>query len=109
MPDFLKPYYNKENISYTTCTSLLIQKEIYLQKASYATYKHIGFKLYLQAGSCTCLKLKEEEKIEKLFLELEQFFEMIVAEKVGWDAMETRAENFNHWENQPNPGKSTGL
>ena len=47
------------------------------------------------------LKLKEEEKIEKLFLELEQFFEMIVAEKVGWDAMETRAENFNHWENQP--------
>jgi len=25
------------------------------------------------------------------------------------DAMETRAENFNHWENQPNPGKSTGL
>jgi len=73
MPDFLKPYYNKINISYTTCTSLLIQKEIYLQKASYATYKHIGFKLYLQAGSCTCLKLKEEEKIEKLFLELEQF------------------------------------
>ena len=54
-----------------------------MQKASYATYKHIGFKLYLQAGSCTCLKLKEEEKIEKLFLELEQFFEMIVAEKVG--------------------------
>ena len=74
MPDILKPYYNKENISYTTFTSLLIQKEIYLQKASYATYKHIGFKLYLQAGSCTCLKLKEEEKIEKLFLEHEQFF-----------------------------------
>ena len=108
MPDFLKPYYNKENISYTTFTSLLIQKEIYLQKASYATYKHIGFKLYLQAGSCTCLKLKEE-KIEKLFFELEQFFEMIVAEKVGWDVMETRADNFNHWGNQPNPGKSTGL
>ena len=40
------------------------------------------------------LKLKKEEKIEKLFLELEQFFEMIVAEKVGWDVMETRAENF---------------
>ena len=78
-----------------------------MQKASYATYKHIGFKLYLQAGSCTCLKLKEKEKNEKLFLELEQFFEMIVAEKVGWDAMETRAANFNHWENQPNPGKST--
>ena len=43
MPDFLKPYHNKENISYvyTTFTSLLIQKEIYLQKASYATYKHM--------------------------------------------------------------------
>ena len=42
MPDFLKPYYNKENISYTTFTCLLIQKEIYLQKASYAPYKHIS-------------------------------------------------------------------
>ena len=35
MLDFLTPYYNKENICYTTFTSLLIQKkEIYLQKAS---------------------------------------------------------------------------
>jgi len=34
---------------------------------------------------------------------------LIVADKVGWDAMETKAENLNHWENRPNPGKSTGL
>ena len=24
---------------------------------------------------------------------------LIVADKVGWDAMETKAENLNHWEN----------
>ena len=23
---------------------------------------------------------------------------LIVADKVGWDAMETKAENLNHWE-----------
>ena len=28
-------------------------------------------------------------------------FVLIVADKVGWDAMETKAENLNHWENQP--------
>ena len=73
-----------------------------LHNARFSKTLPVGWFMFL-------LKLKEEEKIEKLFLELEQFFEMIVAEKVGWDAMETRAENFNHWENQPNPGKSTGL
>ena len=38
------------------------------------------------------LKLKEEEKIEKLSLELKQFFEMIVAENLKLDGMQWKRE-----------------
>ena len=72
-----------------TFTSFWYRRGMIFAKGILATYKHIRFKLHLQAGSCTSWNSEKKDKTWGNCYLISNNFVLIVADKVGWNSMET--------------------